>query len=50
MAMQWPLVLLGIPLLLAGGWVYAERPRFLFRRQDIGLAISLPGRRRDGAR
>ena len=34
MAMQWPLLMLGIPLLLVGGWVYAERP--VFSRQQGG--------------
>ena len=34
MAMQWPLLMLGVPLLLVGGLIYAERPRFLFRSQD----------------
>jgi hypothetical protein len=31
-AMQWPLLLLAIPVLLVGGWLYSERPRFFFRR------------------
>ncbi len=33
MAMQWPVLMLAVPLLLVGGWVYAERPRLLFRTQ-----------------
>ena len=28
----WPIAAVGIPLLSAGAWVYAERPAFLFRR------------------
>ena len=32
MAMQWPWVLLGVPILLVGGWAYAERPRFIGKR------------------
>jgi len=29
MSMQWPWVLLGVPILLVGGWAYAERPGFI---------------------
>ena len=36
MAMQWPLVLLGVPILLIAGWLYGERPRVLSRRQEPG--------------
>ena len=33
-ATPWPILLLAIPVLLAGAWLYAERPRFVFRRKD----------------
>jgi hypothetical protein len=31
-AQVWAVAVVGIPLLLAGAWLFAERPGFLFRR------------------
>ena len=34
MAMQWPWVMLGVPILLVAGGLYAERPGFVFRSRE----------------
>ena len=31
-ALQWPYLMLGVPLLVVGAFTCAERPRFIFRR------------------